>query len=452
MRRLFVAAVVCAAVLLFASVAGAVERHAGDGQHKAPGPHAIGGDVAFGKATASFAPLGARLAATTTVHGTLYNSYHVTQPGVGVEWDSWSEAEQTWYWGTGVTDGAGAYSVDARPTTDGQVWAYPGDSTFGRAGRTWTAGGSDQVDLYPGRVNVSATRGGPWTGFGGYTVRLMGSTEYSRGDVTAADTASSPVNGTIEALDGSYAGGSVTFFYDEGIEFSTPVTVTSGATSGTTVNVDEANAQRVWIQAPYWASGKPGATVKLARNNFPAGWINDVTGYSDPKSTAYKAFGKKTSAGGSTESVSVKVPATAKPGYGYWIGFQHVDASGDAEPLYVEEMYQVSTMKPSKTAISKGTRIRVSGVVPTEGHWGSQAGKRKSIALWWHKGTAGVPTKWVPKKSSGWILVGAMKTTTLGAYTTPYIRPPATGTLVVQYEGDEWYWGAYTSVRKVTVR
>jgi hypothetical protein len=449
MRRLFVAAVVCAAVLLFASVAAAVERHAGDGRHKAPGPHAVGGDVAFDKA--SFAPLGARLAATTTVYGTLYDSYHSTQAGVDMEWDSWAPAEQSWYWGTGVTDGAGAYSMDARATTDGQIWAFPGDSAFARGSRTWTAGGSDQVDLYPGRVNVSATRGGPWTGFGGYTVRLMGPAEYSRGDVTAADATSSPVNGTIEALDGTYEVGSVNFYYDEGIEFSTPVTVTSGATSGTTVNVNEANAQRVWTQAPYWASGKPGATVKLARNNFPAGWINDVSGYSDPNGTAAKAFGKKTSAGGSVEYVSVKVPATAKAGYGYWIGFQHVDASGNAEPLYVEEMYQVSTMKPSKTAIRKGTKIRVSGIVPTEGHWGSQAGKRKYVWVLWHKGTAPVPTKWDATKQ-GWVPIARVRTTGTGSYTSPYLKPPRTGTFVVQYDGDDWYWGAYTSVRKVTVK
>jgi hypothetical protein len=457
MRRLALAVAVCTAFLLLASVAGALERGAGTAQHTAPVPHvaeghAVGGDVDVGEA--SFSPLGARLAATTTVYGTVYDSYRVAQAGVDMEWDSWSEAEQTWYWGTGTTDGAGAYSMAARPTNAGEVYAYLANGTFGRGGRTWTEGGSDQVDLYPGRVQVSAWRGGPWAtppGFRDYTVRFFGDTEYSRGVVTAPDTSSSPVNGTIEVLDGSYSGGSVNFYWDEGVEFSTPVTVTSGATSGATVSVNEADAQRVWIQAPYWASGKPGSTVKVARNNFPVGWRNEVSGYSDPNGSAFRVFGTKTSLGGATEYVSVKIPTTAKAGYDYWIGLKHVDDAGNYLPLYVERNFQVCTMKPSKTAIARGARVRITGIVPTQGHWGSTPGKRKDIAVWWHRGTAGVPTKWDPRRA-GWVFVGGMRTTATGAYTTPYFKPPRTGTFVVQYSGDDWYWGAYTSTAKVTVR
>jgi hypothetical protein len=457
MRRLFAAVTLCTAFLLLTGVAGAIDRGAGDAMHAAPGRHvaeghAVGGDVAFGKA--SFAPLGTRLAATTTVYGTLYDSYHVAQAGVDMEWDSWSAVEQTWYWGTGTTDGSGAYSMAARPTTDGEVYAYLANGTFGRGGRTWTEGGSDQVDLYPGRVQVSATRGGPWatpSGFSDYAVRLFGDTEYSRGIVTAPDTGSSPVDGMIEVLDGSYPGGSVNFYLDEGVEFSTPVTVTSGATSGATVSVDEADAQRVWIQAPYWASGKPGSIVKVARNHFPAGWRNEISGYSDPNGSASRVFGTKTSLGGATEYVSVKIPTTAKPGYDYWVGLKHVDDAGNYLPLYVERNLQVCTMKPSKTAITKGSRIRVTGIVPTQGHWGSTPGKRKIITLWWHKGTAGVPTKWDARKQ-GWRVIANLRTTTTGSYTTAYTRPPVTGTFVVRYSGDDWYWGAYTSTAKVTVR
>jgi hypothetical protein len=45
-----------------------------------------------------------------------------------------------------------------------------------------------------------------------------------------------------------------------------------------------------------------------------------------------------------------------------------------------------------------------------------------------------------------------VRTTRTGAYTTPYVRPPRTGTFVVQYDGDDWYYGAFTSTAKVTVR
>ena len=256
----------------------------------------------------------------------------------------------------------------------------------------------------------------------------------------------------MTALNGTYDAASVNFFYDEGVEFSGPVAVTSGAASATTIAVNEADAQRVWSTAPRWASGKPGTTVRLTRDNFPAGWKNLVTGYSDPDYTARKSFGVKTSQGGGQEPVSVKVPATAKPGYGYWIGFQHVDASGNELPLYVEEMFQVCTMKPSKASIAKGTKIRIKGVVPTEGHWGTQVGQRKAIAVWWHKGTAAVPTNWDKPQKQGWVFVGAMKTTGTGSFTTPSFKPPRTGTFVVQYAGDDWYWGAFTSTARVKVR
>lgn len=450
MRRLFVAVVLCTALLLTGAAAAAPPDHIGDGHHKMPAPHASGVEGAPGNA--SYVPLGTRLSvATTTVYGTVYSSFHYGQSGADVEWDSWSDAEQGWYWGVGTTDATGAYSMSARSTTSGTVWAYPGEAAFARAGRTWSPGGSDQVDFYPGRVQISAFRGGPWNVFTGYTVRLTGNTEYSRGDVDAIDTTSSPVAGSIEAVNGTYEGGSVNFFYDEGVEFSGPITVSSGSTSGTVVSVNEADAQRIWITAPYWWSGKPGATVRLVRNSFPAGWMNVVTGYSDPSGSAAKTYGVKTSQGGSTEPLSVKVPATAKPGYSYWIGFQHVDAAGNELPLYLEEPYQVCTIKPTKTSIRKGTRIKIKGIVPTQDHWGSQLGKRKSVWILWHKGTAAVPTKWNATKQ-GWVPLARVRTTGTGAYTSPYLKPPRTGTFVVQYDGDDWYYGAFTSVQKVTVR
>ena len=45
-----------------------------------------------------------------------------------------------------------------------------------------------------------------------------------------------------------------------------------------------------------------------------------------------------------------------------------------------------------------------------------------------------------------------MRTNGLGAYTTPYFRPLKTLTLVVRYPGDDWYYDAYTSTQKITVR
>ena len=452
MRGLFAVVALCAAFLVLTGVASAARQpHLGGAVR--PGP-AVNGPAARGAPDRGrFAPLGARLAASASVYGALYDSYHTPLGGKVVEWDSWSAADQQWYWDTVTTDAvSGAYSMSALATSNGEVWAYPDDDTlFARLGQSWSAGGSYNVDLYPGRIDVSATRGGPWHTFSRVDLTLWGPTAYTDDTITAGDTTSSPVSGAITALDGTYQTGSANFFYDEGMEFTTSAAVTSGAASPTTISLNEADAQRVWLTAPFWWSGKPGTTVRIVRNNFPAGWINYVTGYSDPKSTPFVKYGPRTSQGSATEPLSVKVPATAKPGYGYWIGFQHVDGSGDAQPLYVEEMFQVCTMKPSRAKVAKGAKIRITGIVPTQGHWGTTAGKRKPVVIWAHKGSTGVPTKWDPR-SQGWRLVGSVRCNGLGAYTTPSFKVPATSTFVAQYGPDDWYWGAYTSTKKVTAR
>jgi hypothetical protein len=456
MRRLSVAATLCAAVFaLAAGTAAAAMPHApvADRAGQNGGPHAAADGL---HARAHFVPLGARLAGSTTVSGTVYDSSHSALGGVEVEWDALVGGN--WTYGPGVTDGAGHYQMTANATTNGEVYAHPdmGNSTFGRGGRTWTAGGSDTVDLYPGRISVEAYRGGRWQGAGtdGVTLRLFGETEYSRALVYAASATSNAV-GTVDVLDGTYdQGGSVQWFSDEGVEVPGPITITSGATLGGTVTAYEADAQRVWVAKPYWGSGKPGATITIARDNFPAGWRNWVSGHTDdPNQTSYKEYGTKVSRGGAIENLSVKIPSTAKPGYRYTVDLQHVDASGNFLPLSVEEPYQVCTMKPSKASIRKGAKIRVSGVVPTQGHWGSELGVHKKVWVLWHKGTAAVPKGTTNQALKGWYQVGkVLKCTGTGSYSTAYFKPPATGTFVAYYDADEWYWGAYTSTAKVTVR
>lgn len=459
MRKSFAAeflctAFLCTAVLLPAGVAAAARQHdTRGGQHQPMSAHAPNADAAFGAVLGerAFVPLAASLTAgSTTVRGWLYNSYGVGQSAKTVEWDSWDAAEQRWYWGQTTTAADGSYVMYAQPTSIGEVWAYPDDgTTFARGARTWTNGAEDRVDLYPGRVAVTAVRGGKWGDFSTIITRFYGSTAYSKGRVTTADTTSSPAGGSMDVLSGSYYGGSVKFFWDEGMEFGA-ASIAPGASY--TLSADEAKAQRVWITSPYWWSGKAGATVRLARGNFPAGWINHVSGYTDnPTASPHVDYGAVSSQGGATESVSVKVPATAKPGYGYWIGFQHVDASGESYPLYLEEMYQVCTLKASKTRVARGARIRVNGIIPTEGHWGDQTGLSKYVTLYAHKGKTGVPTKWKPR-SQGWTKVGRVRANGRGVYRSPYFRVFKTLTLVVRYPGDNWYFDAYTSPLVIKVR
>ena len=453
MRRLFLAAAVCAALLLPAAAAAAAPpAHVGDGHHTAgvPGAAAAVSNDDLAGARARFTPLAARLnPGSSTVNGTVRDYYGGLVSGAEVEW--WGQASSgDWYSGDGQTDGAGNYSMTAMPTTNGDVYAgYDnGATTLAYQAQTWSDGGTKTLHFYPGRVYAEASLGGPWAeGFEYLGVRVWGTDRYSYGRVPANGT--STPNGLFDVQQGTYYWGSAKFFYDEGVEFSGTINVSSGSQAGAGISVGEANAQRLVSTSPYWGSGKPGSTFKIRRDNFPAGWVNNVTGYTDdPDGTAYKNFGDKTSSGAAQQSLSVKIPAGAKPGYSYWVGFQHTN---DAATLYLETPFQVATMKATKTSIRRGTRIRLSGVVPTEGHWGDQTGIKKLLTVYAHKGTAKVPTKWTPA-SQGWFKLGTMRTNGKGAYTTPYFKPPSTHTLVVRYPGDDWYWGAYTSAQKITVR
>jgi hypothetical protein len=423
----------------------------GDGHHTAGGPAGaatVSADDLAG-VRAHFTPLAARLnPGSATLNGTVRNSYGSLVAGAAMEW--WGQAASLdWYSGDGQTDAGGSYSMSAMPTTNGEVYAdyANGSTTLAYQAQQWYDAGTKTLHFYPGRVYATASLGGPWAdGFEYLAVRVWGTDRYSRGEVPANGT--STPQGAFDVQQGTYYWGSAKFFYDEGVEFEQTINVTSGAQSGTGVGVSEANAQRLMSTSPYWGSGKPGTTFKITRQNYPAGWVNHVTGYTDdPTGTAYRNFGDKTSSGATNQSLSVKIPTGAKPGYSYWVGFQHVNGPGT---LYLETPFQVSTMKASKTAIRKGTKIRLTGVVPTQGHWGSQTGITKLLTVYAHKGTAAVPKTWKPGK--GWFKLGTMRANGKGAYTTPYFKPPSTHTLVVRYPGDDWYWGAYTSAQKISVR
>ena len=131
---------------------------------------------------------------------------------------------------------------------------------------------------------------------------------------------------------------------------------------------DEANAQRAYITKPTWASGRPGSRVALRLENFPAAWVSSVWGYpSYPTTAAARALGSYTSKGAFREAVSRTLPATAEPGYAYAFGLNH-----EPGPLYLETHFQVCTLKSTKTVDrARAAPIKLSGVIPTEGHWGS---------------------------------------------------------------------------------
>jgi hypothetical protein len=453
MKLVVAAAGACAAILLAAGSAAAsppqLPAHGHDASHARVSARAAA--RAFGAGRVAFAPLGARLAGSTTISGTVLDSYGAGVANADVEWDildSSGNATDSGF-ADGPTDTSGNWSTSTAvpaPSGIGQLWAYlENGDIMARLGLTWSEGTA--LPQSAGRLYVSADRGGPWADFSQLSVHVFGDA-ISRGHVDAPDRSSSPVDGEFEAQAGAYTAGAVNFFIDEGLEFSSAMTVTAFASSGTAATVDETDAQRITVAKPYWASGKPGSQITVIRGNFTPGWQNAVAGFTaNPLDYHYADYGVRTSQSTATEPMSLKVPTWATPGYWYYVDASHVNGLGT---LYLKTPFQVCTMKPSKSSVRKGAKIRVTGVVPVEGHWGSQQGTPTTVTLYAHKGVAGVPTVWNPGK--GWIKVGSVRTNKMGAYTTPSIKPLKTLTLVVRYPGDDWYWRAFTSTAKVTVK
>ncbi len=106
----------------------------------------------------------------------------------------------------------------------------------------------------------------------------------------------------------------VHFHPDQGLEVDAAdgVAVEAGHAAPDTVGVEQAQAQRVWtgvgnaaLTGP-WGSGKPGSTHKLWLLDYPAGWMNQLLGWSlDGRRSAFAVLGHPTATGGpSTRSTS----------------------------------------------------------------------------------------------------------------------------------------------------
>ena len=417
--------------------------------------HGASHDVAAARgsqpaAPAAFTPLARRIGnISLTVHLTNFDG--TVGASIDVAWQV--EEGTTVYSGSGQTDASGNITFnDAVPAVaNGQLYTWFGPSIQGWGDLTWSNG--DTINLRPAQVLAKASRGGPWAEdpISGFSLDMMGNDRFSSGWVPATQvTPIDPFEGTLDTADGEYDRGGLYFFQDEGVELSFPSSLTLVSGVVTEIGPEyEAAAQRMTVTSPYWASGAPGSTIRVAISQFPAGWINAFSGQSEfPDIAPTKSFGSKTASGSATQMYTFKVPTNATAGYWYNVRAQHTNG---LQVLNLTTPFQVCTMKPSKTSIAKGAKIRVKGVVPIYRHWGSDPGTPKTVTLYAHKGKAGVPTKKDPR-SQGWVKVGSVKTTRTGAYTTPYFKPLKTLTLVVWYPGDPWWWEAYTSAKTVTVR
>jgi hypothetical protein len=404
---------------------------------------------------ARFTPLGARLSGGVDLSGTVYDWARAPVGGAVVFASVMTKSDRDGDWyelSMTESEADGSFAMEVSPGIDTAVSVFPGpdDRYFSRADEPWSRGGSyTGRDFWPGRLPVTAHRGGPWRDFTRIVVGLRSETAYSDDSFATIGTKTTPVDGLVEMLDGAYVKGYARFFRDEGLEFEGAWDVTPGATSATGLTLHEAEAQRIWITTPYWHSGRPGATVELAFHNFPAGWVNWMRYTSEGPVAVAGSYGALTSAGAHTHTAFFEVPADAPPGYTCWISAQH---DNGLALLELSEAYQVCTLVPSKKSIRRGQRIRVTGVVPTEGRiYDIVPGLRKTVTLYAHEGNAPVPTQWDPS-GAGWVEVCTARTDGFGAYKTPYFTPSRTETLVVRYPGDNEYFDAYTSAVRIVVR
>jgi hypothetical protein len=210
---------------------------------------------------------------------------------------------------------------------------------------------------------------------------------------------------------------------------------------------DQANAMHFWIESPRWKSGKPGMTIKLAFANWPEGYKIYPAGHS-AQGDSRRTWSTMTASGASLMTRSVPVPTTVKPGSKYVMS---ATGSSRGIPLLLVDHLQIATLKSSKTSIAKGGSIRLSGVVPVGGFWGSAKGKPKTVTLYKRTTSSGQP-KYFDATRNGWTKVDTYKTDGYGKYVTRSFKPQRTTWYIVRYPADPEHFRAFTSVRWVSVK
>lgn len=370
-----------------------------------------------------------------------------------------------------TTDGGGLYTLSGVPAVSGTgaLFMTPpvDDYMLGREELTWADPGPTTFDFQPGRMSVVLTRSGPWKGWTRCDVQLYGhgadpyvTAVYADQGIrrSAADT-SLVVHGVANLLPGAYDAATVNFWANEGLEVILDpgaAQVTEGALSGATLVANEKDA--LWAaMTSRWASGSPGKNVILALGNFPeSGVWGRARGYSEYEHRAVREYGQfgvyPSDWPGGLVPKTLRVATTAPVGYQYYLGLQHEEG-----PLYLEVAYQVCTLKPSQAAISRGSAIRLSGTIPLAGHYGTQpATAGVKVAVFKRTTAANQPASWSSPK--GWTKVATLQTDGNGNYRTGRLWPPRSTWYVVRYPGstnagtEQYYWKAFTSVVKVTVR
>lgn len=459
MRRLVLAATMCAAILLSTAAAAVA----------APSQAALGVRATAqrmpvrchpAQAPADFMTLARRLlpSGPATISLNVYDFLGNYEAGVTVQCLVGANGDEK------TTDSEGHVEFAGIPVANenGEVMVTLDDGFYDLWKLSWNAAGWTGT-LQPGRLPVTLKQSSDgwntweyarvwlWADNGGGVERHLAATDIQKTGATTSGYAHTITTGTEQLTKGA-----VYFWNDEGLELNVAGTAVSPgvqATPSASPVADESKAQRIWPGG--WGSGKPGATVNLVLNKYPAGWATEIWGLADYPATAQwskrvKAF---TTSGKTSQTKKVTIPTTVKPGYTYYISADHVDENG---VLSLITRFQVCTLKPSKASIRRGTAINLSGVVPIKGHYGSKKGTRKYVTI--YKTTSSKIAKLQPQalggkaKAAGWTKLARVRTDGLGKYLKKSVKPAKTTWYCVWYPGDSWYWGAWTSTAKVTVK
>jgi hypothetical protein len=457
MRRLFILSTVLATALLLPAAAAATSLaplHASG--HVSATVQGVRAASRVDRAPLRYVPLARTLTGTGTI------SLHIYQfdasPEVNAEAD-WLVVEGADVGaGHGYTDASGDVALTGVPAAtsgNGEIAVFvdsPDNGMYDLWNLTWDAGGTN-IGLAPGHLPMIIHRSSDrnWNYWTQARVSLyagtsdethMASTTITRTGAYTTANARTITTGP-ETLDA----GTIYYSMDEGMELPVSGTAVAGNTTASpALEVREADAQRVWMD--YWGSGKPGTKTLLVLNNFRAHWTNKIIGGADwPDSAPIKSFGSKTSGGGKYEIKNVTIPSGAAPGYKYWIWVDHTAGA----QLSLLTSFQTCTLKASKATIHPGGPVKLSGVIPTQGHRGSTRGKIKRVIIYKTTKNTGQPNSWAPSRAI-WTKVATVKANGLGKFTSRSLMPTQTTSYVVRYPGDAWYWGAFTSLCKVTVR
>ena len=377
------------------------------------------------------------------------------KPLAGAEVDLWIDGDAgdqfvDWIY----ADATGWFTFAGVPaTTNGELDVWPGTSTdtgFFSTGNTFVAGSND-FTVRPSLTGAELQEGtdDSWLGWDSYRLYTLGSGGGGISTINGVPGDEGYVDGSgfVMAPDYDYA---VAYpWANQGIEwFGSSPPVTPGASDGHVMVFDQDNGRSEWIYTPYRASGKPGTKVALVLENWPVDYQISLYGVSQAPAAKQKDFGSVTSDGSEYGLVHLTVPSTAAPGYDYELHAWRSDTTIPQSRLDLTTYFQVATLKASRSTVKHGGSVRLSGIVPTQGHAGSKAGKSKSVILYQRTTSAGQPTTTL----KGWHKVATLKANGLGKYASRLLHPKRTTWYVVHYPGDQWYWGAYTSVIKVAVK